>query len=191
VTQSSSFSFEFKVRNEALAQGIKEGALPFQVQIRYTRLDGSELVRVQTLEQKVTQNQQEAEAEVNLNVVAQNAVQSAAEYASSGNYGKARERMVMQQRLMQRTSPSPAYAPQSPMYAAAAPAPGMPQQQQQQQQQTYNAYVQQAVELDDLLQAQERAEAPNLDEEALNRSRVSSRSDTLSKAIYKAKSNRK
>jgi hypothetical protein len=64
--------------------------------------------------------------------------------------------MVLQQRLMQRASPSPAPPMvnnnnnQNPMYA----------QQQQQQQQVYNGYLQQATELDDLLQQQERAEAP-------------------------------
>lgn len=135
VTASSSASFEFKVRDDALAAGIKDATLPFQVQIRYTRLDGSELVRVQTLQQAVTQSTAEAEAEININVVAQNAVQAAAEYASGGNYSKAREKMVMQQRLMQRASPAPA-PPARAAYGAPAPAPP---QQQQQQQHVYNA----------------------------------------------------
>ncbi len=177
VTASSAATFEFKLRDDAVA-GIKEDSLPFQVQIRYTRLDGSELMRVQTLKQSVTQNVAEAEADVNVSVVAQNAVQSAAEYASSGRYGKAREKMVLQQRLMQRASASPAYA--SP-------------QQQQQQQQHYNAYVEQAAQLDDMLQDQERSEkpAPSMDEDAINSSRINARSDKLSNALYRAKSNRK
>jgi hypothetical protein len=86
----------------------QDGSLPFQVQIRYSRLDGSELVRVQTLQQSVTQDKKQAEEEINIKVienntivttldsantaitkvVAQNAVQSAAEYAASGDYGR-------------------------------------------------------------------------------------------------------
>ncbi len=48
--------------------------LPFQVQIRYRRLDGSRLIRVITESQEVTSERKEAEEGVNVDVLASNAV---------------------------------------------------------------------------------------------------------------------
>ncbi len=186
VLPSTTASFEFRVREELVGK-TKEDKLPFQVQIKYTRVsDGSVLVRVQTLEQAVTADKEDAEKEIDVEVVASNAVQQAAHYAASGNYSKARQHMVSNQKMMQRSpmgnSSSPMYAPaannsnnNNPLMSAPAPSPG------------YAQFVEQAQELDDLLMQQERQEAPAIAESEHMSSRASARSDAVSNAIYKSK----
>jgi hypothetical protein len=192
VLPSSTASFEFRLREE-LVGAVKEEQLPFQVQIKYTRVsDGAVLVRVQTLEKRATADKAEAEQDLDVSVMASNAVQQAAHHASRGDYSKARERMVVNQRLMHRASPSrSAPAPNSnvaanPMYAP-SPAFAPPMAQAAPHDQGYAQFVEQAQQLDDLLLQQEAQEAPQMDEGERMSSRSGRRTDAVSNQIYKSK----
>merc|ERR1711916_56494 len=138
VVASSTSSFEFKIRTDADAKKIEEKFLPFQVQTWFSLLDGSRYLRVQTLQQEVTHKREEAEEHLDVNIVASNAMQQAGDYASSGRYGKARERMVVQQKMMARQPAMSSPAPANPMYA-------------QNQQAGYSKFVENAQQLDDAL----------------------------------------
>lgn len=53
-------------------------SVPFQLQIRYTRLDGMKCLRVITVPKKVTTDRLVAEKNVNISVVGINSIQQAA-----------------------------------------------------------------------------------------------------------------
>lgn len=161
------------------------------MQIHYRALDGSRYVRVLSQRQDVSTDRAEVEREVDVDVIASNAMQQAAAWSSAGNYAKARTKMVVQQRLVARAAPHDAGG--------------------------YDNFVQNAAQLDDALHAQEATEAPAAanplyDEahaaganplyqgnddfagftfapvsEAVSSSRRNARNDDLSQAIYSNK----
>ena len=77
-------------------------AMPFQVQVKFTRLDGSKLVRVVTHMQEATQNREEAERDLNMDSLILNAAQQGARLASTGNYEEARYHTLANKRLLER-----------------------------------------------------------------------------------------
>lgn len=90
VTSESAFTFEFGVRpaEEAKALGVDLDlpALPFQLQIRYTKLDGMKCIRIISREQKATRDRDQAEEAANVDVLGLNAVQKSAKIAQKGEY---------------------------------------------------------------------------------------------------------
>merc|ERR1711991_1066252 len=100
VVASSNVSFEYRIRTDKAAAPQEGDKLPFQLQIRFDTLDGSQYLRVQTLTQEVTAKREEAERGVNVHVLASNLIHQAAHYSGAGRYGKAREKMAVQSRLM-------------------------------------------------------------------------------------------
>ena len=173
VTASSLSSFEYRVRNDRKINSDRN-ALPFQIQTKYQRLDGSVYLRVQSGTQDVTQDKLEAEQSMRVDVVASNAVQQASHWASAGRYEKARETMMTNQAMLIRSSPMSA--------------PG----QQQQQQGGYGKFLAQAQDLDEaILEAQaQEVDAPLADSRSES-SRKAARSDKLSNALYRGKKGNK
>jgi len=88
VAKESALTFEYELADSSLVHGID--ALPFQVQITYTRLDGSKCMRVLTKLAKVTAKREVAEGAMNVGVVGMHAQQQSAQLASRGQYTKAR-----------------------------------------------------------------------------------------------------
>jgi len=80
--------------------------LPFQVQIHFTRLDGTEMIRIITKSKPVTDNRELAEKDVDVKVMGLNTIQKTAKYARSGQYDKARLYTYSSTRLMNRTARS-------------------------------------------------------------------------------------
>eukprot|EP00118_Oscarella_pearsei_P025546 m.308356 g.308356 ORF g.308356 m.308356 type:complete len:751 (+) comp43845_c0_seq1:107-2359(+) len=84
--------------------GLKE--LPFQLQIKYTSMDGAKSLRVISKSQPVTKSREVAEREMNIGVVGAHCAQSSARLAIEGDYGRSRITSMMNQRLVQRWSHS-------------------------------------------------------------------------------------
>ncbi len=61
-------------------------SLPFQLQIRYTKLDGTKCIRIISKEQPVTWDKQQAEQHANVDILGLNSVQQAAKAAQQGDY---------------------------------------------------------------------------------------------------------
>jgi len=79
--------FEYTLVSDEVLEKFKDlKALPFQVQIRYTRLDGSKWMRLITQARPVTTDSQKAVEDLNMAVLASNAAQRGAELAQKGNY---------------------------------------------------------------------------------------------------------
>lgn len=88
VTQESVITFEYNVGDLVEAKKLKE--IPFQIQIRYKRLDGVKCLRVLSRVEKITNDRNVAEQDMNVNVIAISAQQRAANLASEGSYTTAR-----------------------------------------------------------------------------------------------------
>eukprot|EP01091_Cochliopodium_minus_P009235 TRINITY_DN222_c0_g3_i1.p1 TRINITY_DN222_c0_g3~~TRINITY_DN222_c0_g3_i1.p1 ORF type:complete len:714 (-),score=288.87 TRINITY_DN222_c0_g3_i1:43-2184(-) len=170
VTNDLVCTFEYSLKSlkelkELDLEKLKE--LPFQVQIYYRDTTGAKKVRCITKQQKITNDRQEAENEIDMNVISANAVQFSAKLAQKGKYKEAREKMVMNQKMMSRNVSS-----------------------KPQQQQFYEGYVNQAVLLDNALLEEEQTEQLNGDWEYNNNNnsnRSKKRNDKVSKQIYQAK----
>jgi hypothetical protein len=79
--------FEYSLASDDALEKFKEmKALPFQVQIRYTRLDGSKWMRLITQARPITTDAQKAVEDLDVSVLASNAAQKGAELAQQGNY---------------------------------------------------------------------------------------------------------
>ena len=176
VTASSVTSFEYRLRPKVVLED--EKFLPFQILTRYQLLDGSVYLRTETAQKEVTRERQECELNLDVDVVAQNAIQNASAWAARGDYDMARTTLVANQKMMLRNT-----TPASPAMGCGA-APASPQRQQQQQQQ-YGKFLSRAQELDDLLAEEDEAEAPAAEKSYA--ARKAKRSDKLSSAIYKGK----
>ncbi|CAM9885732.1 unnamed protein product [Ectocarpus sp. 6 AP-2014] len=77
-------------------------ALPFQVQVRYTRLDGTKCLRVLTKTQRVTKSKAAAERSMEMAVVAGHASSASGVLASKGAYQSTRVTMRAWNNLMSR-----------------------------------------------------------------------------------------
>jgi len=100
VARESAITFEYGVKDAALAA--KFDKLPFQIQITYTRLDGAKCMRILSRQEEVTSKREEAEQNMNVNVVGMFAQQTAAALASEGNYTKARMKTKSAMRMVKR-----------------------------------------------------------------------------------------
>lgn len=111
VTTSSSVSLEFNVRPDYDTSQLTE--MPFQVQVRYTRLDGAVCLRVLTEAVPVTGSRAVAEEAANVGVLGINAVQQSAKLASRGKYERAQQWSHSHDHLMRRIVKSSSATPQS------------------------------------------------------------------------------
>jgi len=81
-------------------QGVSK--LPFQVQIYFTKLDGSKCIRVISRHQDITTERSEAENNINIGVVGLHSVRETAKLAEEGNYSKARMKTMTHQNMVKR-----------------------------------------------------------------------------------------
>jgi len=92
-SKETTITFEYKVKSpKEVTKLTDRNALPFQVQVHFTRLDGAKCVRVISAEKKITQDRSVAEENVNVAVVGIHAHQNAAKLAALGNYTKAQSK---------------------------------------------------------------------------------------------------
>eukprot|EP00296_Roombia_truncata_P000036 JP435694.1.p1 GENE.JP435694.1~~JP435694.1.p1 ORF type:complete len:634 (-),score=149.18 JP435694.1:71-1906(-) len=106
VTKFSEITFEYGVRSTAKAMfgGLRD--LPFQLQIRYKKMNGMKCIRVVTQSQPITSARDVAEEDMDVNVLGANVAQQSAQLAMDGNYGWARANLASNMRLMSRASPA-------------------------------------------------------------------------------------
>ncbi len=89
VTEDSELFFEYGVAPGSTA--LETGArVPFQVQLRYTRPNGMQCLRVLTQARPITRNRREAEKHVNVAVASASAAQQTARLAKQGAIAEAR-----------------------------------------------------------------------------------------------------
>lgn len=109
VTVDSEASFEYQMKDKAVLDKFKAlKALPFQVQIHFTKLDGMKCLRVVSRSQEITHDRVVAEQHASIDLLAANAMKKAAKHAEQGDYMQARAENVVWARMMGRASRSPA-----------------------------------------------------------------------------------
>lgn len=96
------FSYGFRPKNQADLSNLTH--LPFQVQVLFRRLDGTEVLRVATARIQLTANREEAEKHANVTVVATHAAQKAAAKAKKGDYAEAQKEIRAAQRFLARAN---------------------------------------------------------------------------------------
>lgn len=103
VNSETELTFEYCIaeRKKLKERGIT--ALPFQVQITFTRKDGAKILRIISQQQQVTHERARAEAEIQVEVMATHVAQQAARLAQEGEYSKARSLNVVNARMFQRS----------------------------------------------------------------------------------------
>eukprot|EP00457_Paulinella_chromatophora_P001328 gb/GEZN01001330.1/.p1 GENE.gb/GEZN01001330.1/~~gb/GEZN01001330.1/.p1 ORF type:complete len:829 (+),score=178.97 gb/GEZN01001330.1/:185-2671(+) len=163
--------FEYSVRPDAIkkAKGLK--TIPFQVQIRYTRLDGSKCIRVLSQTREVTSSKDEVMKNMDHAVMAANAMQRSAALAQQGDYEASRFNNVAWGHYM-RAAPST---------------------DSNRQRSVLTAWNQQAAELDGMMHQLQQTEISrghdvrSMTSDAKRTYRSSGRSDAISSAVYKSK----
>lgn len=96
VTTDTEFTLEYGMRSKEERErlGVSElGTVPFQLQIRYTRLNGMRCVRVMTQCKRVTRDRTEAERLLSPTVIAVHSAQQSASLANKGEYTEGRKNM--------------------------------------------------------------------------------------------------
>ncbi|KAK3097067.1 hypothetical protein FSP39_006081 [Pinctada imbricata] len=73
--------------------------VPFQLQVKYTDVDGAVALRVVTQLKPTTYDRREAEKKMNIDVLGKHTAQTAAKLALDGQYTQSRGRALMNQRL--------------------------------------------------------------------------------------------
>ncbi|XP_013399852.1 circularly permutated Ras protein 1-like [Lingula anatina] len=100
VTKAMDLTYSFKARDDNKPLNMDQ--LPFQVQIKYTKPDGTKCLRVMRKMHKVTSKREEMEKNVNVAVRGVAAVQRSAAMAQAGQCAEAREHLESVQRLFAR-----------------------------------------------------------------------------------------
>lgn len=93
-----SFQYCFRSKEECDLTDISE--IPFQVQLMYTKPDGSQCLRVASAKISVTEDRSVAERNANVGVIGTHAAQKAAKFAKKGNYSRAQMETRAAQRFM-------------------------------------------------------------------------------------------
>ena len=102
VDEDSETTFEYSVGDPALLADLD--SVPFQVQIRFTRLNGMRCVRVLSSVQKITSDLKKASENVDFDLLASNAAQQSAKIAQRGDLLAARANNVAWGRMLQRNA---------------------------------------------------------------------------------------
>ncbi|XP_060063644.1 circularly permutated Ras protein 1-like [Ylistrum balloti] len=92
--------------------------MPFQLQVKYTDVDGATALRVLTKSKPVTKDRKQAEKKMKMDVVAKHTAQVSANLALDGKYTQARSRALMNQRLAWRHKKSDTHESKSERKAA-------------------------------------------------------------------------
>ncbi|XP_069130895.1 circularly permutated Ras protein 1-like [Argopecten irradians] len=92
--------------------------LPFQLQVKYTDVDGATALRVLTKTKPVTRDRAQAEKKMKMDVLAKHAAQVSANLALDGMYTQSRSRALMNQRLAWRHKNSETHESKSQRKAA-------------------------------------------------------------------------
>eukprot|EP00499_Haloplacidia_sp_CaronLabIsolate_P015706 CAMPEP_0196768958 /NCGR_PEP_ID=MMETSP1104-20130614/233_1 /TAXON_ID=33652 /ORGANISM="Cafeteria sp., Strain Caron Lab Isolate" /LENGTH=932 /DNA_ID=CAMNT_0042139039 /DNA_START=47 /DNA_END=2845 /DNA_ORIENTATION=+ len=111
VNEDTEVTFEYGVRPlaERRAMGIERvSKLPFQVQIEFTKLDGSRLLRVITLMRPVTHDRAQAAREADMALLGSHAAQQSAMLAQRGDYETSLANTRMWTNFMAKNSLTPA-----------------------------------------------------------------------------------
>jgi len=95
----TSVTFEFKPRPDTRQQQAK---LPFQVQIRYTRLDGNKCIRVLSKSREVTSDRQQAERVMHMDVIGCHVQAESHKLAKESKYYRTRTNMRAWGKMMAR-----------------------------------------------------------------------------------------
>jgi len=164
---------EEKPEEGAIGDGATSGAtsgtsespteLPFQIQVTYTDLEGARAMRVLTQKKPVTKERQEAEKNVNYNILGTNACQQSARLAQKGKYKEARLNVMMNQRFFYRKKVSGG---------------------DDAAKQAYGHYINNTASLVEAAGTEESEERPNIYREIAVRPTMS---DVSAEAIYSAK----
>jgi len=85
-----------------LAATAETMAVPVQLQLRFTRPNGEQVLQVLTSCRPTTAQRDEAEADINATCVALSGIHMAARLAQSGSYQAARAQLISTSRLLQR-----------------------------------------------------------------------------------------
>lgn len=108
VTADSDITFEYgvKSRAERAAAGLTSDLpyLPFQVQIRYTKLNGMKCIRLISQAKPMTRDRATANAHIKASVMASHATQQCAVMARRGSYSGARLNAMAYGKMLQRYS---------------------------------------------------------------------------------------
>jgi len=83
--------FEYIICKERINNYINLKALPFQVQIHYTKLDGTQMLRVITQLKPITFDKKKAMEKLNINVLAKHATKVTTELCAKGDYEQSRQ----------------------------------------------------------------------------------------------------
>lgn len=108
VTKESSITLEYGIRVNYVEEFKNLKALPFQIKIHFTKLDGMKCLRVITKSQEITFSKEEAEKHAEVPILASHAVQQSAKLGMKGDYLKARLTNLSSKVMLSRTSKSPA-----------------------------------------------------------------------------------
>jgi len=100
VTQESIITFEYYPKNKNVLKNIKE--VCFQVQIKFTKLDGGKCVRIISKRVEITHDRLQAEKHVNVNIVGLHSQVQAAQKAGEGKYTAARMIQKRNMRMVRR-----------------------------------------------------------------------------------------
>jgi len=99
-TARTDLTFKLQTSQELLAKDSRSGLL--QLQLRYTRPDGENVLQVLTLQPGASNNREEVEADINGTCVALHGIRTAACLAQQSDYRAARVELISTCRLLQR-----------------------------------------------------------------------------------------
>ena len=110
VTKDSEITFEYKIKD---AEDLKEiedfdieelEEIPFQAIIEYTRLDGMKCIRTITKKISTSDDMEEVQKDVNVDILAVNAAQQASKFAKRGEFRAAQAYTINQKRFMKKNA---------------------------------------------------------------------------------------
>lgn len=99
-TSRTDLTFKLKVNDDLIDK--RASAVPMQLQLRYTRTDGEEVLQVINVKQALSCSRDDAETDINGTCVALNGIHTAARLAQQGDYRAARVELISTCRLLQR-----------------------------------------------------------------------------------------
>jgi len=106
-SKKKKYFFEYTIKSDEDLKAYKDlTSLPFQVQIHYTRPDGSKCIRIISQRKEITHKSEEAEKDVDVAIVAANAAQRSARLAQKGDYEGSRLNNVAWRGVLNRTAQS-------------------------------------------------------------------------------------
>lgn len=105
VTATTELTFEF-APGDKLKDYPELSEVPFQLQVRFSHLNGMKLQRVISRTLKITHERKDAEKAARVDILSANAIQQTARFAERGMYRHARKSNIRAARLLTRTAVS-------------------------------------------------------------------------------------